>query len=344
MESLIDLRSDTVTRPSIGMREAMLKAEVGDDVYGEDPTITTLEQRTAELFGMDAGLFVTSGTQGNLLALLSHCHRGDEYIAGTRAHSYLSEGGGGAVLASVQPQPVENNPDGTIALEKVEEAIKPDDFHYARTRLLCLENTFHGQPLPLPYLENAAELGKRRGLALHLDGARIFNAVVKQKVSPETITGHFDSVSACLSKGLGAPLGAVLCGPQSFIADARKWRKMVGGGWRQAGIVASAGLYALDNNVDRLIDDHKNALLLAELLDDIAGFSVDQVADRTNMVFLQFPSELPYDIESKFQERGILITASENPMRLVTHLDIDEDNIRYTASVFQEIFSSNGPN
>ena len=344
MESLIDLRSDTVTRPSIGMREAMLKAEVGDDVYGEDPTITTLEQRTAELFGMDAGLFVTSGTQGNLLALLSHCHRGDEYIAGTRAHSYLSEGGGGAVLASVQPQPVENNPDGTIALEKVEEAIKPDDFHYARTRLLCLENTFHGQPLPLPYLENAAELGKRRGLALHLDGARVFNAAVKQKVPPETITKHFDSVSACLSKGLGAPLGAVLCGTKSFIANARKWRKMVGGGWRQAGIVASAGLYALDNNVDRLNDDHNNALLLAELLDDIAGLSVDRVADRTNMVFLEFPDSLPQDIESRFQKHGILITASENPIRLVTHLDIDEDGIRYAASVFQEIFRSSASN
>ena len=344
MDGLIDLRSDTVTRPSIGMREAMLTAEVGDDVYGEDPTITALEQRTAELFGMAAGLFVTSGTQGNLLALLCHCHRGDEYIAGARAHSYLSEGGGGAVLASIQPQPLENNLDGTIDLQKVKNAIKPDDFHYARTRLLCLENTFYGQPLPLTYLEDAAKLGEEHGLALHLDGARVFNAAIKQEIPLEAITKHFDSVSACLSKGLGAPLGAVLCGTDSFVKDARKWRKMVGGGWRQAGIVASAGLYALENNVTRLTDDHDNALLLAELLNEINDVSVEQVPNRTNMVFIKVPTQYLEDIETRFLERGVLITASENPVRLVTHLDIDEAAVRHTASVFREILRPGRPN
>ncbi|HJP08694.1 MAG TPA: low-specificity L-threonine aldolase [Arenicellales bacterium] len=344
MDDLIDLRSDTVTRPSIGMREAMLTAEVGDDVYGEDPTITALEQRTAELFGMAAGLFVTSGTQGNLLALLCHCHRGDEYIAGARAHSYLSEGGGGAVLASIQPQPVENNSDGTIELQKIKDAIKPDDFHYARTRLLCLENTFYGQPLPLSYLEDAAKLGHEYGLALHLDGARIFNAAIKQKVPLEAITRHFDSVSACLSKGLGAPLGAVLCGTDSFVEGARKWRKMVGGGWRQAGIVASAGLYALENNVNRLSDDHDNALLLTKLLNEIDGLNVEQVPNRTNMVFIRVPAQHLQDIQSRFLERGVLITASGNPVRLVTHLDIDEAGVRHTASVFRDIFRTGRPN
>ena len=242
MNSLVDLRSDTITQPSVGMRQAMFEAEVGDDVYGEDPTVLELERTAAEQLGHDAALFVGSGTQSNLIALLTHCQRGDEYIAGNQAHSYLEEGGGGAVLASIQPQPLPNQPDGTINLEAIRKAIKPDDFHYARTRLLCLENTFFGRPLPLDYIEQATLLSRVHGLATHLDCARVFNAAVKQSVTPETIGRCFNSVSACLSKGLRAPVGTVLCGSREFIDAAKRWRKVVGGGWRHAGILAAAGV------------------------------------------------------------------------------------------------------
>ncbi len=335
MEPLVDLRSDTVTRPSDGMREAMLHADVGDDVYGEDPTATALETKAADLLKTESALFVTSGTQSNLLALLSHCQRGDEYIAGNRAHSYLEEGGGGAVLASIQPQPIENNHDGTIDLSKVEAAIKPDDFHYASTRLLCLENTFFGQPLPITYIEEAASLARHHGLSLHLDGARLFNAAIKQNVPVHAIAQHFDSISACLSKGLGAPMGSVLCGSTTFIRNARRWRKMLGGGWRQAGIVASAGLYALEHNVDRLTQDHSNALLLSRLLEQIDGLVVDKPRERTNMVFVTVPEAILPEITARLRKSGILISCEYNPIRLVTHLDIDETAIYRSADAFR---------
>ncbi|HEY4555674.1 MAG TPA: low-specificity L-threonine aldolase, partial [Lysobacter sp.] len=225
----IDLRSDTVTRPTAAMRAAMAAAEVGDDVYGEDPTVNALQARLAHELGFEAGLFVPSGTQSNLLALLAHCERGDEYLVGMDAHAYKYEGGGAAVLGSIQPQPLAHAADGTLPLEAVERAIKPDDAHFARTRLLCLENTWHGRPMPLPYLAEARALCERRGLALHLDGARLYNAVVACGVPAREITKHFDSVSVCLSKGLGAPVGSVLLGSDALIARAKRWRKVCGG-------------------------------------------------------------------------------------------------------------------
>ena len=238
---IVDLRSDTVTRPTPAMRAAMAGAEVGDDVFGEDPTVNRLEAMAAERFGHEAALFVSSGTQGNLLALLSHCGRGDEYICGQRAHNYRTEGGGAAALGGIQPQPVEVEPDGTLELGRVAAAVKPDDFHYARTRLLSLENTFSGKVLPLAYMREARDLCDRRGLALHLDGARVCNAAVKLGVEVAEITSLFDSVSVCLSKGLGAPAGTLLAGSRDFVAEARRWRKVVGGGMRQIGVVAAAG-------------------------------------------------------------------------------------------------------
>ena len=321
------------------MRQAMLNAEVGDDVYEEDPTATALETKAADLLQTESALFVTSGTQSNLLALLCHCQRGDEYIAGSQAHSYLEEGGGGAVLASIQPQPIENSHDGTIDLNKVEAAIKPDDFHYATTRLFCLENTFFGQPLPITYLEQAASLARHHGLSLHLDGARLFNAAIKQNVPPHEITQHFDSISACLSKGLGAPMGSVLCGTRKFIRDARRWRKMLGGGWRQAGIVASAGLYALEHNIERLAHDHNNARLLSKLLEKIDGLTVDRPRERTNMVFVTVPEIVVPELTPRLRRAGILISGEYNPIRLVTHLDIDEPAIYRSADAFRHALS-----
>ncbi|HJW45492.1 MAG TPA: low-specificity L-threonine aldolase, partial [Lysobacter sp.] len=267
----IDLRSDTVTRPTSAMREVMIRAEVGDDVYGEDPTVNALQQRMADELGFDAGLFAPSGTQANLLALLVHCQRGDEYLVGMDAHTYKYEGGGAAVFGSIQPQPVLHADDGTLPLEAVEQVIKPRDPHFARTRLLCLENTWHGRALPLDYLREARALCDRRGLALHLDGARLYNAAVAKGVPAREITQHFDSVSVCLSKGLGAPVGSVLLGTHALIEEARRWRKVAGGGMRQAGMLAAAGLYALDHHVTRLADDHRRAAMLADGLRDLPG-------------------------------------------------------------------------
>jgi threonine aldolase len=259
---LIDLRSDTVTQPTVAMREAMMAAELGDDVYGEDPTVNRLEAWLANELGFAAALFVPTGTMSNLLGLMAHCERGDEYIVGQQAHTYKYEGGGAAVLGSIQPQPIDGEADGSLDLAKVEAAIKQDDFHFARTRLLALENTMQGKVLPLDYLAAARELTRRRGLSLHLDGARLYNAAVKLGVPAREITQHFDSVSVCLSKGLGAPVGSVLCGSTALIAKARRLRKMVGGGMRQAGVLAAAGLYALQHQVQRLVEDHAKAAWL----------------------------------------------------------------------------------
>ncbi|MBU2452482.1 MAG: low-specificity L-threonine aldolase, partial [Proteobacteria bacterium] len=254
----IDLRSDTVTRPSAAMRDAMMKAAVGDDVYGEDPTVNELEALAAKLLGTRDAIFCTSGTQSNLLALLTHCERGDEYIVGQRAHTYRYEGGGAAVLGSIQPQPLDFEEDGTLNLETVSKFIKPDDFHFARTKLLCLENTHAGKVLPLEYLKKASAFARNNKLMLHLDGARVFNAAVKLKIDVKEITQYFDTISCCLSKGLGAPVGSVLCGSKDQIKKARRWRKVLGGGMRQAGILAAAGIYALSNNLLRLETDHVN--------------------------------------------------------------------------------------
>ena len=320
------------------MRQAMADAPVGDDVYGDDPTVNRLEAKAAELLGQDSGLFVTSGTQGNLLAILTHCQRGEEYIAGTKAHAYLEEGGGGAVLASVQPQPIENQPDGTLDLEAVRAAIKPDDFHLAITRLFCLENTFFGTPLPMDYLSEAKALVSGNGLQFHLDGARIFNAAVREGIAPDAIGGMFDSVSACLSKGLGAPIGSVLTGSRDFIQRARRWRKMLGGGTRQVGILAAAGLYALEHNIERLAEDHEHALLLAAGLGEIDELEVHKTDQRTNMVFISVSDSKPESLAGFMRDRGILVTVEENPIRLVTHLDIDRPGIHQTVDAFKDYF------
>ncbi|MGE4660383.1 MAG: low-specificity L-threonine aldolase [Arenicellales bacterium] len=338
MNAVIDFRSDTVTRPSLGMRQAMAEAPVGDDVYGDDPTVSRLEAKAAELLGQEAGLFVTSGTQGNLLAILTHCQRGEEYIAGTKAHAYLEEGGGGAVLASVQPQPVENQSDGTLDLASVRAAIKPDDFHLAITRLFCLENTFFGTPLPMGYLSDAKNLAREYQLQFHLDGARVFNAAVRCGIAPDTIGGMFDSVSACLSKGLGAPIGSVLTGSRAFIDKARRWRKMLGGGTRQVGILAAAGLYALEHNIKRLEEDHEHAMVLANGLGGIEELEIQNTTQRTNMVFVSMSERFLEGLAQFMHERGILITAHENPVRLVTHLDIDRAGIDNTVDAFKDYF------
>ncbi|RMR98792.1 Threonine aldolase, low-specificity [Pseudomonas coronafaciens pv. garcae] len=327
--TVIDLRSDTVTLPTPRMLDAMIKAPLGDDVYGEDPTVNLLEETLAERLGFDAGLFVPSGTMSNLLALMAHCERGDEYIVGQQAHTYKYEAGGAAVLGSIQPQPLEVQVDGSLNLQHVLDTIKPNDFHFARTRLLALENTMQGKVLPLEYLAAARALTLEKGLALHLDGARLYNAVVRLGVDAREITRHFDSVSVCLSKGLGAPVGSVLCGSQPLIAKARRLRKMVGGGMRQAGGLAAAGLYALDHQVERLADDHANAALLAEGLSGL-GYSVDPV--HTNMVYVQIDDHAA-SLKAFCAERGILLTATPR-LRMVTHLNISRAQVAQVVDAF----------
>jgi threonine aldolase len=323
---IIDLRSDTVTRPTAAMRQAMANAEVGDDVYGEDPTVNRLEALAASMLGHEAAVFVSSGTQGNLLALLGHCQRGDEYIAGQLAHCYRTEGGGGAVLGGIQPQPLDFQTDGTLDLAQVARVIKPDNFHFARTRLLCLENTQAGKVLPLDYLARARRLADDHGLALHLDGARVFNAAVKLGVGADEITAAFDSVSVCLSKGLGAPAGSLLCGSRDFVTEARRGRKMLGGGMRQVGVLAAAGLVALEHHVDRLAEDHEHARQLADGLAGIDELEVDPAAVQTNMVMVAVGAGDAADFSGALREHGIIIPAA-SPMRLVTHLDISADDI-----------------
>lgn len=334
----IDLRSDTVTRPSQGMRAAMAAAEVGDDVYGEDPTVNRLEAFAAEMLGAQAAVFVPSGTQSNLLGVMSHCERGDEYIVGQQAHTYKYEGGGAAVLGSIQPQPLDFEVDGTLDLTKVAAVIKPHDSHFARTRLLCLENTQAGKALPLTYLQRAHDFARGHGLALHLDGARLFNAVVEQGVQARDIARLFDTVSVCLSKGLGAPVGSVLCGARAQIEKARRWRKVLGGGMRQAGVLAAAGLYALQNNVERLADDHGNARLLAELLAGVEGVEVDPALVQTNMVFMRVDAQRAEPLRQFLRERDMLIGAGST-VRLVTHLDIAAEDIRALAQAVAQFFA-----
>ncbi len=335
----IDLRSDTVTQPTAAMRQAMANAEVGDDVYGEDPTVNRLEALAAEMFGQEAALFVATGTQGNLLALLGHCQRGDEYIAGQRSHCYRAEGGGAAVLGGIQPQPLDFQDDGTLDLDQVAQAIKPDDFHFARTRLLCLENTQWGKVLPLDYMARARRLADEHGLALHLDGARVLNAAVKLGVSADTITAPFDSVSVCLSKGLGAPAGSLLCGAPEFITAARRGRKMLGGGMRQAGVLAAAGLLALEQHIDRLADDHGNAQRLAHGLAGIEELEVDPSAVQTNMAFVRVRSGDAASFSRRLREQNIIVP-SANPMRLVTHLDVSTDDVDRLVDAARSFFAS----
>ena len=361
----IDLRSDTVTQPTAAMREAMLAAPLGDDVFGDDPTVNALQDKIAATLGFEAALFVPTGTQSNLCAILSHCQRGDEYIVGQMAHAYRWEGGGGAVFGSVQPQPLNHQPDGTLALDDIEAAIKPDDAHFARTRLLALENTLGGKLLPFEYVKAATDLAKAKGLSRHLDGARLFNAAVAQAAQngrftkngasnvPEVhanidklainlearrIAQCFDSVSVCFSKGLGAPVGSTLCGSREFIARAHRIRKMAGGGMRQAGVLAAAALYALENNVARLAQDHALALQLANGLTGIEGLQVEP--PHTNIVFVDLVGEArarSAELIPFLKTRGVLATGLYR-LRFVTHLDVDAAGVGVAVHAIQEFF------
>lgn len=322
------------------MRAAMASAVVGDDVYGEDPTVNELQEATAALLGKEAALFVTSGTQGNLCGLLAHCGRGDEYIVGDHAHTYMYEGGGGAVLGSIQPQPVPTGDDGMLDLDAAEAAVKSPDHHFARTRLLCLENTNDGRVLTLAQMEASAEVADRHGLSHHLDGARLWNAAVALGVPPAAVAALFDSVSVCLSKGLGTPMGSVLAGPADLIHEAHKWRKMLGGGLRQAGIVAAAGLYALEHHIDRLADDHANAARLAEGLAAVDGVKIDSCA--TNMVFIRLDDEVlgeRPDLREDLAGRGVLTRWNGPQSRLVTHLDVSAADIETAVDAFTELLA-----
>jgi threonine aldolase len=334
-DNWIDLRSDTVTWPSEAMRAAMAAAPVGDDVYADDPTVNRLQEYAADLFGFEAALFAPSGTQTNLIALMTHCGRGDEYLVGQEAHTYKYEGGGAAVLGSIQPQPIANQPDGSIALSDIEAYIKPDDMHFARTRLLALENTIGGRVLGQDYIKAATTLAHAKGLATHLDGARACNAAVKQGISLRAVTTGFDTVSVCLSKGLGAPVGSVLLGPKAFVEQGKRWRKMLGGGMRQAGVIAAAGLYALEHNVQRLADDHENAANLSRGLAQIEGITV--TTPQTNIFYVDMPAPACEPLRAHLERQQI--RASIGPhTRLVTHLDVSADDVQRTVDAFKAFF------
>lgn len=334
----VDLRSDTLTRPTAAMRAAAADVPVGDDVFGEDPTVNALQDRLAGEFGFEAGLFVSTGTQSNLLGLMAHCERGDEYLVGSEAHTFKYEGGGAAVLGSIQPQPIPQSPDGTLPLDLVAKAVKPlGDSHFARSKLLALENTWGGRVLPRPYLAEARTLAHSKGLAIHLDGARLFNAAVADGVPAREITRHFDSVSVCFSKGLGAPIGSMLLGSEALIAKARRWRKVVGGGWRQAGSLAAMANHALDHHVTRLADDHRRASELADALRDLPSVSVD--GPHTNMLFVTVPAERVAALDAHLAANGIRVFTGGATKRLVLHLDIDDAGVQRTIAAFRSFFA-----
>jgi threonine aldolase len=331
MTRIVDLRSDTVTRPTPGMRQAMLHAEVGDDVFGDDPTVNALQERIAAMTGKEAALYLPTGTQSNLCGLLAHCQRGEEYIVGQLAHTYRYEGGGAAVLGSIQPQPLLMDAQGRMALSDIAAAIKPDDAHFARTRLLCLENTWNGNVMPHEYLTDAAALARAQGLSVHLDGARVFNAAVANAgeggdslAALRQMTDVFDSVSVCFSKGLGAPMGSALCGSKELIGRAHRVRKMTGGGLRQAGVVAAAALYALNHHVERLRQDHAMAQRLAAGLQGLSGLSVRSA--QTNIVFLDVSEGRGPALLAHLKAAGVLATGMLG-LRFVTHLDVDAEAI-----------------
>jgi threonine aldolase len=334
-EHWIDLRSDTVTQPAAAMRAAMAAAPVGDDVYADDPSVNRLQDYAADLFGFEAGMFAPSGTQTNLIALMTHCGRGDEYLVGQEAHTYKYEGGGAAVLGSIQPQPIANQPDGSIALADIDAYIKPDDMHFARTRLLALENTIGGRVLDQDYVAQATSLAHARGLATHLDGARICNAAVRQGISLRAAAAGFDSVSVCLSKGLGAPVGSLLLGTRALIEQGKRWRKMLGGGMRQAGVLAAAGHYALEHNVQRLADDHQNAATLSQGLAAIAGLRV--TTPQTNIFYVDMAADACEPLRQALARAHI--RASIGPhTRLVTHLDVSAADVQRTIAAFEAFF------
>lgn len=332
-----DFRSDTVTRPTPEMRRAMAEAEVGDDVFGDDPSVNRLEQRVAGLLGKAAALFVPSGTMSNLLALMSHCGRGDEFIAGQNAHCYKYEAGGAAVLGSIQPQPIAHRPDGTMDPRDIEGAIKSGDSHFATTRVIALENTFGGRVLPMAWMDEVAGIAREHGLGLHLDGARAFNASVALGVDIASFAAAFDTVSLCLSKGLGAPVGSVLVGRADLIETARRNRKMLGGGLRQSGVLAAAGLHAIDHHVDRLAEDHRRARQLAEGLARHAALQV--TLPDTNIIWVDMAPELGARFTPYLAEAGVGITGRYGQQRWVTHLDVGDDDIAGALALVDRFFS-----
>jgi threonine aldolase len=338
----VDLRSDTVTKPTPEMREAMAEAEVGDDVYRDDPTVNRLEALAADMLGKEASLFVPSGTMGNLTALLVHCQRGHEVIVGNLSHIYLNEAGGMSALGGIQPCPIQNQSDGTLALDDILASIRTEDVHHPITRLICLENTQNicgGVPLTPEYTRQAGDLAHRNALFLHIDGARIFNSAAAQNISVKELVEPADSVMFCLSKGLAAPLGSMLVGTQQFITRARHIRKMLGGGMRQVGIVAAAGLISLEKMTKRLADDHARAKKLAEGLRQVDGLVVDTNSPYTNMVYLNLSEAVPMNaqqITQKMKDLGVLVDPENaRRFRLVTHYWIDEAAVEKTISAFQ---------
>ncbi|MES3002176.1 MAG: low-specificity L-threonine aldolase [Pseudomonadota bacterium] len=346
MNKPVDLRSDTVTQPTAGMRDAMASALLGDDVFGDDPSVNALQEKIASMLGFEAALFVPTGTQSNLCAILAHCERGDEYIVGQMQHCYRWEAGGGAVFGSVQPQPINHQPDGTLALADIEAAIKPDDPHFARSRMLALENTLGGKLLPMAYVEQATALAKSRGLTRHLDGARLFNAAVAQaaqtggdaRKEARRIAQCFDSVSVCFSKGLGAPVGSALCGSKEFIGRARRVRKMAGGAMRQAGLLAAAASYALDHHVERLAEDHALAKRMAEGLAGIEGLTVEP--PQTNIFFVDLTGAAREKSDALLKHlaaQGVLATGLYR-LRFATHLDVDAEGVDRAVAAIRAFF------
>ncbi len=333
----IALRRDTVTHPTAAWRAAMAPAEVGDDVFFGDPSVNALQERIAAMLGKEAALFVPTGTQSNLCGLMAHCERGEEYIVGQMAHTYRWEGGGAAVLGSIQPQPLLQQADGSIPIADIAAAIKPDDAHFARTKLLALENTWGGQVLPLDYIAEATAFARSKGLATHLDGARLFNAAVAgggdAQASALAIAQHFDSVSVCFSKGLGAPVGSALVGSKALIARAHRIRKMLGGGMRQAGVLAAAATYALDHHIDRLAEDHANARALAEGLQGLPGVTV--TPPQTNILFVDLSPEKAVGVVDRLRAAGVLCTGLYK-LRFVTHLDVSADDIARALVILRE--------
>lgn len=337
----VDLRSDTVTKPTPAMREAMCQAEVGDDVYGEDPTVNKLETMAAERLGKEAALFVASGTMGNLVALLTHCGRGDEVILGHKSHTFLFEQGGMASLGGITPHPIPNQEDGTLKLDNIEGAVRPDNPHFPISRLLCLENTHNmcnGTPVSVQHMAQAAHVAHSHGLGVHLDGARVFNAAAALDVDVKEIVRDVDSVQFCLSKGLCAPVGSMVCGSADFIADARRARKVVGGGMRQAGIIAAAGIVALEQMTDRLVEDHRRAKQLAEGLAEIRGIDVAPVS--TNIVYFELTDEgdkSPSEVETELRDEGVLVNSrGGGRFRAVTHYWINDSDVEHAIRAVRE--------
>ena len=344
----IDLRSDTVTLPTPQMREAMAKAELGDDVFGEDPTVNRLEEMAAAKTGKEAAVFVSSGTMGNLIALLTHCGRGDEVIVGERAHTFVNEVGGMAALGGIHPHTLPNQPDGTLALDDIQRAIRGANDHWPRTRLITLENTqnaCNGAALAPAYLWSVQELAKKHSIKIHTDGARIFNAAVALGVPVSELARYTDTISFCLSKGLSAPVGSLLCGPRDFIAEARRQRKMVGGGMRQAGVIAAAGIVALETMIDRLAEDHANAKYLAENLADIPGIELDPARVKTNIVYFDLQNgSTANDLGSRLMGEGVLVLiAGEKKMRAVTHYGIERADVDAAIGAVKRVLARMNP-